>query len=589
MTVFTLLIQKIFLIGFGFGALASSAHSTELEYTLDPVIVKAKSSFDSLSEDEYLPQKKLSYDKAHGETINRLEKNLVVPSRYFGYPGGAMGSALGGRSIDETQVSTLGVPLNLPQGGGPDLSFFPAFLWSDMTVSMVPSIAGFSTQGVSGSMQLELWTRAQVRELKRSTNISRITGGVNRQLQNFSVGTKNDNIAMLAGMNFGRQSGPAGSLSYYFIRKPRSHFIFHMLGTDQEGDNPGDKVSPTPFDKKKTWRVITALESHQELGDDEQPVTLESTFYADLQQAKYVSASTESNRTQVFGLENALQWGKNTIALTARLVNFQNSTFGSFTEWPILGQYYRDFQLSDAWKMRLAGGGNFVTEVGVSPIARASFKYNIDPDKNWFFEANSLPKMPTLTARHYLYGTYHGNPDLKVERVNGLIGGYESLGNKVESVTTLKAEYRNQIQIDRGTTTINAGNATMFSLNEDFKWKITERFHNQFGVNLTYSKLATNSLPYPDLPYFSALWNASYVFSDQFKLQRSFRYMGRSTTSTGGEHSDYFLMDLSLDYSPMENTTLTLGCDNVTDKRAEVVVNYPLIGRIFYLNLVSQF
>jgi len=569
-----------------------SVQAAETEYTLEPIVVKAKSSFDSLSEDLYLPQKKISFESSRGSTLDALDKNEPFPSVNYGYPSGAMGSTLGGRSIDDTQVSTLGVPLNLPQGGGPDLSFFPSFLWSGVNISSVPSVAGFSPQGVSGSMQFDLWTRDQVRDHKFSTTISRVTGNYDRQLQNFSVATKKENIAILGGMNFGQQKGPAGSLSYYFIRKPRSHFIFHMLGTDQDGESPGDKNNPTPTARKKTWRVIPALESHQEFGNEEEDrVILESTFYADLHQMIFEDPGlySTSTRTQQFGVENALHWGENTIAFTGRLVNFQSSTFGNFSEWPVLAQYSHDFQLDHHWNMRLAGGGDYISSVGFAPNARASFKYKLTPSSAWFYELNSLAKMPTLTSRYYVLGLYHGNPNLKSERVNALIAGFESNGNVVGSTTTLKGEYRNQIQVNQNNTTENAGNASLLSLLEDLKWKATDKLTSNSGVLLTYSKLAGSGYPYPDLPYFSAYWGSAYSFSDIWKLKFDIHYHGNSTTALGADHADYALMNASLDYSPISGTTFTLGCENLEDKRAEVIVDYPLPGRIVYMNFGSTF
>ena len=571
--------------------LIHSVQAAETEYKLEPIVVKASSSFDSLSAEEYLPQKKISFEFNRSGTLETLEKSEPFPSVNYGYPSGAMGTTLGGRSIDDTQVSTLGVPLNLPQGGGPDLSFFPSFLWSGVTLSTVPSTAGFSPQGISGSMQLELWTRTQVRDHKFSSTFSRVTGNYDRNLQNFSVGTKKENIAILGGMNFGREQGPAGSLSYYFIRKPKSHFIFHLLGSDQEGDNPGDKKFPTPLARKKTWRVIPALESHQEFGDDEEKLIFESTFYADLNQMVFETpgVSRTSDRSQEYGIENAIHWKANTLALTGRLVSYQSSTFGSFQEWPILAQLSHDFQFNEEWKMRLSGGGNFVSDVGFYPTGRASFKYQIDHDSNYFFELNSLAKMPTLTSRHYLYGTYHGNPNLNPERVNAAIAGFDIAKNKIESTTTLKNEYRNQIQVNQNNTTENAGNAYLISLLEDIKWKATQKYTTNVGTLFTYSKLADSGFSYPDLPFVSFLWGSTYTFSDQIKLNHDFHFMGHSTAAGGGMHDAYFLMNFSVDYLPTEGTIFTLGCDNVTDKRAEVVVDYPLPGRIVYLNLSTRF
>ena len=565
--------------------------AAETEYTLEPIVVKANSSFDSLNDDQYLPQKKITFDSTRGGTLDTLDKKEPFPSVNNGYPSGAMGTSLGGRSMDDVQVSTIGVPLNLPQGGGPNLSVFPSFLWSGLSISTVPNAAGFSPQGVSGSMQFDLWTRTQVRELKFSTDVSRVTTNIDRNLQNFSVASKKDNIAILGGMNYGRQKGSSGSLSYYFIRKPKSHFIFHLLGTDQDGDSPGSTQYATPLARIQSWRAIPALESHQDFGDEEDPVVWESTAYADLQQLTYhdPAATSSSTRTQQYGIENALHWRDSTLALTGRLVNFQSSIFGSFSEWPILGQISHDFQLNHAWKMRWGAGGNFVTSVGFAPTARASFKYALTSTSAWFFELNSLAKMPTLAARYYVSAPYHGNPNLKVERVNALLAGFETTGDQVESTTTFKGEYRNQIQVNQNNTTENAGNASLFSVMEDFKWKASSLYTANSGMLITSSKMADSGYSYPDLPFFTVFFGSTLTFSDQFKLKHDIHYNGHSIAAGGASHADYMLMNASFDYTPLKGTTFTLGCENLEDKRAEVVINYPLPGRILYLNFISTF
>jgi len=215
-----------------------SGHAAETEYKLEPIVVSATASFDSLNDDQFIPQKKFKFDQSRNGSQDVIDKTLPFPSQNYGYPSGSLGNNLGGRSVDDAQVSTLGVPLNLPQGGGPDLSIFPSFLWSGASYSMVPQMAGYSPQGVSGSIQFDLWSRTAVREYKKSTQLNRITANADRNLQTVSVGTKVENSAILAGMSMGRQTGPSGSLSLYAIKNPRSHLLFHLLGADQAGDNP---------------------------------------------------------------------------------------------------------------------------------------------------------------------------------------------------------------------------------------------------------------------------------------------------------------------------------------------------------------
>ncbi len=570
----------------------TSAKAAKTEFRVDPIVVKAKSSFDSLNDEAFIPQKKVSFDANRNGTQDVLDKTLAFPSTNYGYPSGAMGTRLGGLSIEDTQVSTLGVPLNLPQGGGPDLSLFPAFLWSGASISSVPQLGGYSPQGVSGSIQFDLWTRTAIRDYKPSTDLNRITGSYDRNLQNFSVATKKQTSAILVGMNFGRMKGPAASISLYAIRNPRNHLLFHMLGSDQDGDDPGSKNYPTPNARKKFWRVIPVLESHQEFGDTEKPLIWKSTISADFQQLATNNPDDPiydaSAKTQQYGIENALHYENSTLALTVRQLNFQKSAV-TVHDLPVMAQYSYDFQLTSNLKMKLAGGGNYMNDTGFAPSGRALLKQSITDEDSLFFELNSLNRMPTMVDRYYVDSSYRGNPNLKPARINTLIAGMENKKDDFENTTTIKLEQRNQIIVyASGTplsTMINQGNAWLVSANEDFTFKPFKPITQRIGTVLSFSQLTDSGRSYPDLPTISVVHNGKYELNDSLALRNNLRYMGVSKNYLGLDHSDYFLADLSFDWSIKKEITATLGCDNLFDKRAEIVEGYPLPGRIAYLNL----
>jgi outer membrane receptor protein involved in Fe transport len=591
--IFTTLIAILFVF-----PAPSPVHAAETEYRVAPIVVSASASFDSLGEDRYIPQKKLKFERSRNGTLDVLDKSIAFPSYQLGYPGGSMGSALGGLSIDDAQYSTLGVPLNLPQGGGPDLSIFPSFLWSGASYSSSPRLAGYSPQGVSGSVQFDLWTRTAVREFKSSTDLNRVTLNADRNLQNISVATKKQTASLLAGYNTGRQKGPVASLSLYAIKKPRHQILFHLLGSEQDSDNPGTKNSPTPNDRKKLWRVIPVIESHQEFSDSDDPITWESTFSADLQNLKYEGSFPSNDRTQQYGIENAIHYRKTTLALTGRYVDHQTSGYGRSEDWPLIGNLSQDFEFENDWTMQVAAGGNYLESIGFAPSARAAFKKllpkNADDSGALFFEIHSINQMPTLTNRYYVYLGFQGNPNLNPARVNALLSGYEFKKANVESTSLLKVEFRNNIQVQgplnaTTNTMINQGNAWLVSIQEDLSVKPMEFMTQKISATLTASQVSDTKRSYPDLPALAAVQNGIYSFTDAFDLRHTFRYLGPSKTSTGVNHPDYFLADVAADYEIKKDVVATLGCDNVFDSRAEVVLNYPLPGRMVYLNLQMTF
>jgi hypothetical protein len=583
-------------------ALTHSSRAAETEYRVTPIVVSANASFDSLGEDRYIPQKKLKFERNRNGTVDVLDKSIAFPSIQYGYPGGSMGSKLGGLSLDDSQFSTLGVPLNLPQGGGPDLSLFPSFLWSGASYSPSPRLAGYSPQGVSGSVQFDLWTRTAIRDYKSSTDLNRITFNADRNLQNLSVATKKQTASLLAGYNTGRQKGPVASMSLYAIRTPRNQILFHLLGSEQESENPGDKNYPTPDARKKFWRVIPVIESHQEFGDSDDPIIWEATLSSDLQQLVFLSPGVynTSDRTQQYGLENAIHYRKTTLAFTGRYVDYQSSTFGRFDDWPLITRLSQDFDLDSQWTMKLEAGGNQLNTTGFTPDGGLSLRKAFNDQEAFFMELKTLNKMPTLADRYYVFPAsggskrFEGNPDLNPTRVNMLLTGYETATDQFSSTTLLKAELRNNIQVQgplnaTTNTMINQGNAWLISINEDLAVKPVDFMTQKISATVTASQASSTGRSYPDLPALAAVQNGIYSFTDAFDLRHTFRYLGPSKTSTGADHPEYFLADVAADLEIKKDVVATLGCDNVFDSRAEVVLDYPLPGRMVYLNLQMTF
>jgi len=564
---------------------------------LDPITVSGASSFDSLSDESDLPVQTVPIEQNRAGTLDSIAKEAIFPSLNYGYPSGANGVSLGGRTIDDTQVFTLGVPLNLPQGGGADLSVFPAYLWSEAKISPTLTSAGFAPSAASGSLQLVPWTRAQLRERDPNAPRSRMTMAYDRMLQTYSLGTRMDRVAILAGMSTGLQTGPAGSFSAQLIQTPHRQLTFHLMAADQDGDSPGSRSYPTPGSKKKTWRALPVLESHQDFG----AVIVESTFYGDLQDLRYIDPTYSSEtRTQQYGLENAILYGPYTLALSARYTRFFSSTFGDLHEWPLLGSLTRELVLTPSWSLRLNAGVNALTTTGAAPLGRISAKKQVSADEDWFFELNTIPKLPTLSARYYVLGTYHGNPDLKPERLNALLMGHEFTSDEWQNIITLKGELRSAIQVNENNTTENAGNASSLSLKNDLKWNALPLVSLNASTLITRSRLQNTGEPYPDLPYFSQLVGAK-VLTGQGQTRGEFhvvgRYVGHSrtpdtTTFTSPvpyiDHPDYFLWDTWITYRANSNLSLNAGVDNLFDNRADLVFDYPLPGRIVYLSLQAQ-
>ena len=210
-----------------------SVYAAESGTLIPQVEFTGSATFETLNDDTYVPTTHLPFSAGRAGTLDDLKWKTPYPVQNYGYPSGASGINLGGRSIEDTQVTTLGVPLNLPQGGGADFSFFPGFLWKEAILSASTSSSGFSPSAASGRLEFIPWTRAKLLDPGGLKNPYRLTAEVDRDLQTYSMASAQKEVAVVAGATTGRMQGVAGGFSYYLLRRPGSHLILHALGSSQ--------------------------------------------------------------------------------------------------------------------------------------------------------------------------------------------------------------------------------------------------------------------------------------------------------------------------------------------------------------------
>ncbi len=552
------------------------AHAETSEFRLPPVTITGDASFEMLRRETFLPSIQLPLDGSSGAVLDSIGRNSLFPPQNYGYPAGASGLSLGGRSIEDTQVTTLGVPLNLPQGGGPDLSTFPGFLWSEALLGPATGSAGFSPSAAAGSIELVPWTRSRITE--DTGPDSRFTSSADRQLQTLSIGTRKDSIAMLAGVSAGMLRGPSGSLSYEFMRSSSHRSRFHILGSDLEGDVPGGSV-------KRSRRILPVLETRTLLTQD---TALAATAFADL-------TDLYGNRSEQFGIENSLSSGPWLLSFSARHVYFKNE--GEYREWPMHAGVSREFGQKGKMRIRAGIDAVRVEDTGIEPGGRVSIRWNTKGPLTPVFEFSSIAKMPTLSARRYVIDTgtyrYRGNPGLLPERVWSGVIAVDQSGSRFKSRWTLKSEFRNDAQINTSSlpvnTTLNSGNAMLFSAQADARLILSPAWTLRSGALLSWSRLDATGLAYPDLPPFA--WNGGVEFGlgDEIKLETDARYLGDSTSFEGSAHPAYFLVDQQIRWFPSQDLELRAGVINLFDERAQMVQGFPLPGRLLRASISAGF
>lgn len=580
-------LRALFFMGLCLIPIAASAE--ESAFTLPAINVTGRTSFETLREESLVPVTVIPIENSRSTLLDDLKWNTLFPLQNFGYPSGANGVSLGGRSIDDTQVTTLGVPLNQAIGGGADLSGFPAFLWSEVRIAPSTTSAAFIQQSASGNLDLTPWSWSILRPTLAPEQSSRLTLSWDRDLQTVSIGTRKSDISILAGNTFGRQTGPAGSLSYRFLKSRDLTLTANVIGTDQKGEDPGSTEFPRAAGAKKTTRVIPSIMAQYGL---QEGFSIQTTIFGDIQRLEFDNEAFRSiDRTQSFGVENAIGIGNTILTVSARNVRFTNSDAGTYSEWPAHLGLTQGFNLESGIKLKATASTEYLSGYGFHPGGRISSEVPLDVKQSVHFEVQATPKLPSIQDRLYVTPFFTGNPDVSPERVYAMIAGFQDQKSSIETKSQIRAELRsNAILIKEDFSSVeNAGSAQFLSLSETASLRIVPSFRLRGDFLATYSRLSKNGNPYPRLPFFSAGGSAIFIPKDWVTLETQVKWMGRSTEANGSNLPAYALLGEKISMNASQDLIVTLGLDNLLDSRIEMIRGYPLPGRMAYASLEMKF
>jgi hypothetical protein len=567
-----------------------NAFSAESSFTLPPINVSGKPSFETLREESLVPVTMIPLDGSRSTLLDDLKWSTLFPLQNFGFPSGANGVSLGGRSIDDTQVTTLGIPLNQAIGGGADLSGFPAFLWSEVRIAPSTTSAAFIQQSASGNLDLTPWSWSALRPEVASGTPSRLTASWDRDLQTVSIGTRKSDISILAGNTFGRQTGPAGSLSYRFLKTPVLSLSANVIGTDQKGESPGPVTSPDPSGRKNTTRVIPSLMAQYGTSRE---FSVQTTIFGDFQRLQFLGSFPDSpsqDNTQSIGIENAIVLDHTILNASVRNIRYSNNSLASWSEWPAHLGVTQGFEFESGVRLKVTGSTEYLSRYGFYPSGRISSEFPVQPKQTLFFELQAIPKLPSIQDRFYATSTFIGNPNLAAERVYALVGGFEDRASWIQTKSQIRAEQRIDVIIPNyGAQSLeNAGTAQFLSLSETARVKLSPALQISADVMASYSKLEKTGLPYPRLPYLSAGGSIILIPRDWITLETQGKWMGRSNEA-GPDLPAFALLGEKISISAIEDLKITLGLDNLLDSRIEMIRGYPLPGRMAYASLEMKF
>jgi hypothetical protein len=567
---------------------------------LAPIVVEGTAA-DALQYDPIVPaftKPKLESQSASGSITREVSDDLPIPITDYGVPGVTTQVRGLGRTVEDTNVQALGIPLNPPQGGGFDYSTFPQFLWSGYSFQVGPSRGAYDPQAVSGTMTLTPWTS---QALDQKENGEHVVAGLADSLTETAAAAKYDNAALLFGWSTGNASGPTGSFSARVFKNDEIDTKVHLLATDLTSISPGSTQFPTPNATTKNARYIPIVENDVHFTDAE---TLKSSIYYDRDYLRYDNGSYSTNdRAEQFGTENALILGDTILGFSARRQTYRETDF----EAP--AQEILHAQAAHTWHARALTfdaslDGDYLSAAGIHPGGSAGARIDLTPGAGMYARVSYTERFPSLLARYYQDQFFIPNPHLTNETVETGIVGADGHWDAIDTELQLVTEWRQNAQITvpyQGSsyvsTTENVGNVQSLSVIYRISDTITPWFTTGDSIRLADSRIQASGEMIPYDPHVTNLLR--FNFHEKGTAPRSsaeavFRALSRAQDGFGGSVPGYLLTDLQFeerigDYGWIRELRLQGRIEDLFNRQLEVIAGYPWTGRQVAVSVVGNF
>ncbi len=576
--------------------------SDEGTAVLAPVHVEG-SATEVLQYDPIVPaqKEKVSGTSGSGALQRDFSDKLPLPVTDPGTPG-ALSQFRGlGRSVDETNVQALGIPLNLPQGGGFDLASFPQFIWSNYQFRAGPQQGGYDPRATAGTLTLVPWTAEAIR---RDALRFRVSQNITHGLSQTAVGGSAQGFGELVGYSGFDSRGVTGSASARLLRSEQTGGLeatFQFLGTSITSDTPGPLNFPSPSAVQKYQRYIPVME----LGYKSSNETREKlTLYYDHNRVKYddpASFSSDGLGKQV-GVEAAIIHQSWTFGASARHVDY--GLEGGF-QAPGENYYHltasRVFETGH-WIFDPLVQADLVSTRPVYPGASVGARREFQAHQAVFGRLGYAPKFGNLVDRYFsypafpLYGTngYQGNPALSPEKDLTLVLGHEAHWKDLMSRLQFFAQYKDELFLQAllpGTTdintTVNSGTGYSLVLQYEVGYQVLPWLSLQDSLALSHSKDNTTGQPFPYLPKLTNLTSvwAHDADSVSWRVGGVLRWVNHVTyDALGSTLPSYTLLNLEgrkrlVSWQRAAGAAAidaVLRLENALDQHVEVTQGYPM-------------
>jgi len=501
-------------------SLSGAAFGDEPEITLAPII-KDTSPLDLIARDPILPvvQGQPKVDTTSGSVQHSLTNDLPYSVTDPASPGSLSEFRGLGRSSDETDVQTLGIPLNYPQGGGFDLSTFPQFFWADFQFQPGPSPASLDPRGIAGTLGLLPWTAKALSDDAISSRYSALYS--NSDLTQISIGAKyQDKVAVLVGNSSGLANGPSASISGRLYDDATLSVKYHLLFTDIVSEievNPPEAVA----EHSRTLRTIPVVQADWKIAPE---VLLKSSVYYDnnylrVDDPNFSSFSQE--RTDQFGVENAVDYKGWKLGANSREIRYHQVVVGE-TDFS-RNENVSSFQIAKLLKSESDGGSAFlieptfqavdVSDQGFYPEGTLGLRQEWDAGHSGVYvRGNYTRRFPSLVDRYLSVPSTNpafaviSNPNLQVEKdVTGIIG-IETKQSKWDASVQgyYQVRYNAEIAVvtPSGHSLINSDNARIASLVLTGGAHLLDDVRLYNSANFTYSHVNALNTRFPYIPNF---------------------------------------------------------------------------------------
>lgn len=599
-------------------AAGGSQATGETPFTrLAPIVVDGTPA-DALALDPIVPEQRgqAGLTGGSGSLERSLGRGLALPITDYGWPGTAAAVRGLGRSVEDTGVQALGVPLNYAGGGGFDLSVFPQYLWSDYRFQAGPTLGAFDPRAVSGSLDLVPWTARALSD--PAAPRMRVTQFYSDfpQSQTAVAAKSGEDVAVAAGYSQGEVIGPSGSVSAKWDAGAsalgRVSGKVHLLATRMDAVSRGSRSFPTPEARQLTARVIPVLQADVQGRD----ALLKTSFFYDATYLRYENpedAAFGQGRTHVYqlGTENAYLNGPWRLGLSARGAGYQPMGSELLREDLVSASVTRTLQ-AGVLTVEPTAQVVSVTDFGAQPAGSLGARVELPAADGGagthalFARLGSSSRFPTLSDRYdFMSNVFIGNSSLSPERDTTLTAGYEWKGGDVTATFEGYQQWRNNVILPQmaGTarTLTNADEARVSALMHGMKIAVAPVWDLSHSLTLTDSYVQSTGLAFPYLP--SKVYKLSSELHERgdrpgWLAAIDLRTQGSASAGSAGVRvPGYGVADLrgsahlfKLGSGPLAPSfDLTGQVENLFDRAYETVRDYPMPGRVYSMALIGQF